>query len=111
MTDDESVKDLLCSFKEEENTPEGRQEIAKAIAMMCITAEGCTLMTDDESVKDLYSFKDKENTPEGRQEIVKAIYRICQTTAGNALMTDDESVKDLLAPLKIKRIRQKRVTQ
>ena len=53
MTDDESVKDLLSSFKDKENTPEGRGEIACAIAWMCKTENSTELMTDDESVKDL----------------------------------------------------------
>ena len=42
MTDDESVKDLLSSFKDKENTPEGRGEILQLLGW---------LMTDDESVE------------------------------------------------------------
>ena len=58
MIDDESVKDLLSSFKDKENTPEGRHATARNFG--CRTENGRALMTDDESVKDLLcSFKDK----------------------------------------------------
>ena len=74
MATDESIRDLLCSFKDKETTPLGRREIACAIALMCKTENGIALMTDDESVKDLLSsFKDKENTPEGCHAIACAI--------------------------------------
>ena len=48
-----SIRDLLCSFKDKENTPWGRQEIARAITGMCRTENELAIMTDDESVKDL----------------------------------------------------------
>ena len=40
MTDDESVKDLLSSFKDKENTLLGRRAIACAIFRICYTTAG-----------------------------------------------------------------------
>ena len=80
MTDDESVKDLLSSFKDKENTLRRASGYSLCKIHICREENGRALMATDESIRDLLcSFKDKETTPLGRREIACAIALMCKT--------------------------------